>query len=52
MSPNPLQHSPFSLDNHDGYRRWRDKKLASSPKGLGELLVEYQQPADAAAAPE
>lgn len=44
MSPNLLQHSPFNLDNTDGYQRWRDRKLASQPKDLGDLLVEINDP--------
>jgi len=36
--------SPFSLDNNDLYHRWRDQKLKGYPKGLGDLLVEINDP--------
>ncbi|WP_298351287.1 TauD/TfdA family dioxygenase [Rhodoblastus sp.] len=36
--------SPFSLDDEDLYRRWRDWKLTDYPKGLGDLLVEVGDP--------
>lgn len=36
--------SPFSLDNNDLYQRWRDQKLKDYPKGLGDLLVELNDP--------
>lgn len=36
--------SPFSLDNEDLYQRWRDQKLKDYPIGLGDLLVEINDP--------
>ncbi len=36
--------SPFSLDNDDLYQRWRDQKLQDYPTGLGDLLVEINDP--------
>ncbi|OOZ41957.1 taurine catabolism dioxygenase TauD [Solemya pervernicosa gill symbiont] len=36
--------TPFSLDNDDLYQRWRDQKLEGYPKGLGDLLVEINDP--------
>jgi hypothetical protein len=36
--------SPFSLDDDDLYRRWRDQKLKDYPVGLGDLLVEIEDP--------
>jgi len=36
--------SPFSLDNDDLYRRWRDQKLKDYPDSLGDLLVEINDP--------
>jgi len=32
--------TPFSLDDDDLYRRWRDQKLKDYPQSLGDLLVE------------
>src|SRR5512139_2535631 len=36
--------SPFNLDNNDLYQRWRDQKLKGYPTGLGDLLVEINDP--------
>lgn len=36
--------TPFSLDNDDLYQRWRDQKLQGYPAGLGDLLVEINDP--------
>ncbi|MCW8918781.1 MAG: TauD/TfdA family dioxygenase [Gammaproteobacteria bacterium] len=36
--------SPFNLDNDDLYQRWRDQKLEGYPTGLGDLLVEINDP--------
>ncbi|MBT4316379.1 MAG: hypothetical protein HOD55_05185, partial [Candidatus Thioglobus sp.] len=39
--------SPFSLNNkssEDLYKRWRDKKLASHPQNIADLLVEVKDP--------
>jgi hypothetical protein len=36
--------TPFSLDDDDLYRRWRDQKLENYPRGLGDLLVEIKDP--------
>ena len=44
MNPSIPQDSPFSLDNDDAYRRWRDAKLADYPAGLGDLVVEVKDP--------
>jgi hypothetical protein len=43
----PLQHhdaSPFSLDDDDSYRRWRDAKLARRARSVAELVVEVRDP--------
>lgn len=36
--------SPFSLENEELYKRWRDQKLEGYPEGLGDLLVEINDP--------
>ena len=36
--------SPFSLDNDELYQKWRDQKLEGYPQGLGDLLVEINDP--------
>lgn len=36
--------SPFRLDNDELYQRWRDCKLKDYPGGLGDLLVEINDP--------
>ena len=36
--------SPFDIDNNDLYQRWRDQKLKGYPTGLGDLLVEINDP--------
>ena len=36
--------SPFSLDNHDGYRRWRDWKLSDAADSIEALVVEISDP--------
>lgn len=36
--------SPFSLDNDELYKQWRDKKLEGYPENLGDLLVEINDP--------
>lgn len=36
--------TPFSLDDDDLYRRWRDQKLEDYPRGLGDLLMEIKNP--------
>lgn len=36
--------SPFSLENDALYRQWRDQKLEGYPTGLGDLLVEINDP--------
>jgi len=45
----PLQtipaESPFNLANADGYRRWREGKLADTAAGIDSLLVEIADPA-------
>jgi hypothetical protein len=45
-------HSPFDLDNDDAYQAWREKKLASHPRSLEDLLVEVNDPRDLTAAEE
>ena len=37
--------SPFDLNDHDEYARWRDSRLASCPQRLDELVVEVTHPA-------
>ena len=36
--------SPFALENNELYKRWRDQKLKDYPTGLGDLLVEINDP--------
>ena len=36
--------SPFDLENHDHYQRWRDQKLAHYPSRLEDLIVDVQDP--------
>ena len=36
--------SPFTLENDELYKRWRDQKLKNYPTSLGELLVEINDP--------
>mgnify|MGYP001583762509 CR=1 FL=1 len=36
--------SPFSLNNEDLYKRWRDKKLSEHPTKIEDLLVEINDP--------
>ena len=36
--------SPFLLENTEAYQRWRDRKLAGQPAGLGNLVVEIKDP--------
>lgn len=40
----PPNDSPFHPDNGDGYRRWRDQKLARAVTSPSELLVEFSNP--------
>lgn len=35
---------PFALDDADGYRRWRDEKLARYPRRVENLVVELRDP--------
>ena len=35
---------PFSLDDADAYRRWRDVKLARYPRRIEDLVVELRDP--------
>jgi hypothetical protein len=39
-----MNKSPFSLDDDAAYQAWRDQKLANAPQGLGELVVEVDDP--------
>lgn len=39
-----VANSPFSLGNDDLYNKWRDQKLKDYPAGLGDLLVEINDP--------
>lgn len=43
--------SPFELDNHAGYARWRDAKRAQHPTRAEDLIVEVNDPR-ALSAPE
>ena len=36
--------SPFDLDDDALYQRWRDAKLKDYPAGLGDLVVEIDDP--------
>jgi alpha-ketoglutarate-dependent taurine dioxygenase len=36
--------SPFHPNNDELYRRWRDAKLQDYPRGLGDLVVEIDDP--------
>lgn len=36
--------TPFSLDNDDVYKKWRDNKLENYPKNIGDLIVEVIDP--------
>jgi hypothetical protein len=40
----PPAGSPFSLDDDDAYRRWRERKLASCARSAAELVVEVADP--------
>ncbi len=42
--------SPFDLADEGTYRAWRDRKLATAPSRVDELLVEVSQPAALSAA--
>ncbi len=47
MNSKDLTHmvnSPFDLDQHDAYRRWREQKLATAPTNLDALIVEIGDP--------
>ncbi|MBI5816017.1 MAG: TauD/TfdA family dioxygenase [Nitrospinae bacterium] len=37
--------SPFNLDDRETYERWKFRKLAESPKSIGDLMVEVADPA-------
>jgi alpha-ketoglutarate-dependent taurine dioxygenase len=39
-----MSDSPFSLDNRDAYRRWRERKLQGYPVCTEELVVEVRDP--------
>ncbi len=36
--------NPFDLEDAEGYRRWREHKLAAAPRSAGELIVEVHDP--------
>ena len=36
--------TPFDIDNHDVYEKWRDDKLKGYPQSLGELVVDINDP--------
>ena len=36
--------TPFDLENEDGYRAWRDAKLAAYPRSVDELVVPLADP--------
>ncbi len=38
------QKSPFNLTNDDAYKVWRDRKLESHPKQVGDLVVAINDP--------
>ncbi len=39
-----MLHAPFDLDNATAYAAWRDRKLATHPRSLGDLVVELADP--------
>ena len=39
-----VSYSPFHLENHDIYCRWRDNKLRHYPRKIDDLLVEINDP--------
>jgi hypothetical protein len=39
-----LADNPFDLGDDDAYRRWRERKLADSPRSADDLLVEVADP--------
>jgi alpha-ketoglutarate-dependent taurine dioxygenase len=49
MTAAALTDSPFDLDDHHAYRRWRERKLGAAPRSAGELLVEVADPLNLAA---
>lgn len=44
QTQSPAVLSPFDPNNNELYARWRDAKLKDYPKGLGDLLVEVNDP--------
>ncbi|MFA6445164.1 MAG: taurine catabolism dioxygenase TauD, partial [Sterolibacterium sp.] len=42
----PPDRSPFDLNNPAAYAAWRERKLATAPTTLAELLVEIGDPHD------
>jgi hypothetical protein len=40
----PATGTPFDLADTEGYRRWRDQKLAHHPRALADLVVEIGDP--------
>jgi hypothetical protein len=36
--------SPFDLNNHTAYQRWREQKLTLAPKSIAELIIEVNDP--------
>ncbi len=43
QKPNVID-SPFSLDNNELYKQWRDQKLENYPEKLTDVLVEINDP--------
>lgn len=39
-----LYQSPFNLDNHEQYQRWRERKLENAPLSLEQMVVEINDP--------
>jgi alpha-ketoglutarate-dependent taurine dioxygenase len=39
-----MMNSPFNLEQHDAYRRWRDIKLATHPARAPDLVVDVGDP--------
>lgn len=44
MEQTPATFTPFDPDNAADYALWRDRKLAGYPAGIGELVVEIDDP--------
>ena len=42
--PASMQTSPFDLDDDHTYQAWRERKLATAPRSLDELIVDIEDP--------